>query len=542
MANKPTLYDQFGRPLQRSVLREEIGAPTTTGVRSPLTGYPADGLNPMRLSAILREADAGDPVRYLELAETIEERDPHYLGVLGTRRRAVSQIEITVKPADDSPEAEEDAQRIRDWIDRDELRGEVFDMLDAIGKGYSFTEVIWDSSMGEWQPVRLEYRDPRHFRFERHNLSVPLMLNEHGREVPLPAFKFIYARMQAKSGLPIRSGLARAALWAYLFKKFTERDWAIFTQTYGQPLRLGKYGAGASEEDRAKLFRAVSNIAGDCAAIVPERMQIEFIEAANVGSSTGLFKERAEFYDKQISKAVLGQTATTDAETGGLGSGKEHREVQEDIERADCSALGAILTAQLSKPWVMLNRGPQKRYPRIVIARPDEEDAAAWTQAVTPWVDRNLPVYSDEVYNKLGLSKPDGVPKILGGTPSEGDPDAGKDLQSAQRAPLNTHLIPSSAFGAPSPQSGGQGLSAVKKSPDAQIADRVAEETAPAMAEMLGQIEAMLERASSMEELKMMMLEAFPALDAGKISEALALGLLAAHMGGQAMVEDEATE
>ena len=44
-------------------------------MRSPIAGYPADGLNPQRLASILREPDQGDPLRYLELAETSSERD-----------------------------------------------------------------------------------------------------------------------------------------------------------------------------------------------------------------------------------------------------------------------------------------------------------------------------------------------------------------------------------------------------------------------------------------------------------------------------------
>jgi phage gp29-like protein len=76
--------------------------------------------------------------------------------------------------------------------------------------------------------------------------------------------------IRAKSGLPIRSGIARLATWSWMFKAFTQRDWAIFTQTFGQPVRVGKYPAGATEEDKDTLFRAVANIAGDCAAIIPE--------------------------------------------------------------------------------------------------------------------------------------------------------------------------------------------------------------------------------------------------------------------------------
>ena len=75
MAKKPTLLDSRGMPVVRSELRNEIATPSTTGIRSPLSGYPSDGLTPVRLGAILREADSGNPVRYLELAEIIEERN-----------------------------------------------------------------------------------------------------------------------------------------------------------------------------------------------------------------------------------------------------------------------------------------------------------------------------------------------------------------------------------------------------------------------------------------------------------------------------------
>ena len=86
----PTLLDQNGNPVRRAVLTQEVAAASIGSVRSPISGYAGDGLNPQKLAAILREADAGDALRYLELAETIEERDAHYLGVLGTRRRAVA--------------------------------------------------------------------------------------------------------------------------------------------------------------------------------------------------------------------------------------------------------------------------------------------------------------------------------------------------------------------------------------------------------------------------------------------------------------------
>lgn len=543
MARTPQLLDQWGNPIRRATLTQEVAAPSLRGVRSPITGHPGDGLNPVRLANILKEADAGDPLRYLELAETIEERDPHYVGVLGTRRRSVSQLDITVEDAGDDPLDVEIGDALRDWIKRDELTEELFNILDAIGKGFSFTEIVWDTSEGQWNPAQLKYRDPRWFTFDRVDLDTPMMLDEHGQPEPLPAGKFIYARMAAKSGIAPRSGLARVVMWPYLFKKFAERDWAIFTQTYGQPLRLGKYDAGASEEDREKLFRAVANIAGDCAAIVPESMMIEFIETGNLGSSLDLYENRADWLDKQVSKAVLGQTATTDAETGGLGSGKEHRLVQEDIERADAKALSAILNRDLVKIFVHLNWPGHRRFPKIRIDRPESEDLSQFASAIVPLVDRGFEVDTDDLYGKFGLRQPAEGAKILRPAAKSG-PQAqattpetdGNGPESEIEPRLNTPL----AFSRPETALAAEGHSAARSEPLSENVDQLAQEAAPAMQAMVERIEAMLDAAGSMEEFRAMLREGFDQVDSTALAEAIGVAMTASFAGGMAMIEDEA--
>src|SRR6185437_11658035 len=158
------LYDAYGREVDTAQLRAEQAAPTMAGVRNiNSTMHPSAGLTPEKLSAILRQAEAGDPYLYLELAEEMEEKDLHYLAVLGTRKETIGGLELTIRAA--SGEAED--MRIGDMV-RDLLLGgtlnltdALFDVLDAIGKGFSATEIIWDTSGREWLPVRLIWRDPR---------------------------------------------------------------------------------------------------------------------------------------------------------------------------------------------------------------------------------------------------------------------------------------------------------------------------------------------------------------------------------------------
>ncbi len=515
------LLDHRGNPIRTEVLKREVAGPVLAGVRSPVAGYPADGMNPTRLAQILRGADQGEPLSYFELAEQIEERDLHYVGTLGTRKRAVAQISASVVAASDAPLDVEMADVVRDWLGRDELADETFDILDAIGKGVSFTEIIWDTSEGQWRPTRLEWRDPRWFTFDRTDGRTPLLRGGEdgiGPDTPLEPFKFITHLVRAKSGLPIRSGLARIAAWAWMFKAFTQRDWAIFTQTYGQPVRIGKFAAGASDADRATLYRAVANIAGDCAAIIPAGMDIEFIESKNVGSGSDLYEKRADWLDRQISKAVLGQTNTTDAQSGGLGSGQAdvHNDVRRDIKASDAKGLAATLNRDLVRPWIDLEYGPQKRYPRIVIEQPEAEDLVALADALAKLIPLGLEVEQSQVRDKFKLTEPGAGARLLGPRPTV-KPDAGVPaitpaLQSRQAPPVE---------------------------PAELIGDRLVDDTVSDIDGMFVELQSMMASASSLAELGEMVRSAYPLLDSSAVVDKLTMGLTVAHAAGRSDADDD---
>lgn len=160
-------------------------------------------------------------------------------------------------------------------------------------------------------------------------------------------------------------------------------------------------------------MRAVANIGSDAAAIIPESMQIEFIEAASKSGSIDAFERLCNFCDMQISKAVLGQTTTTDAVSGGHAVSKEHNDVRGDIERADSKQLAATLNQQLVRMIVDLNKGPQKRYPHITIGREDDVDTDKLSTTAQRAVNMGMKVSASRLRDKLGLPAPDGDDDIL---------------------------------------------------------------------------------------------------------------------------------
>lgn len=520
------LVDQWGHPIRKQELTKELAGPTLSGVRQYHSGHPAQGLTPVRLAAILREAEQGDATRYLELAEEMEEKDLHYLGVLGTRKRQVAQLAITVEAASDDKVDQDNADLIRAWLDRDEIEDELFDILDSVGKGYSVTEIMWELDGGQWMPERLEFRDPRWFRFDPDDGKTLRLIDEHGQLTPLAPYKFIRHRTKAKTGLPIRGGLARAAAWGYLFKNFTVRDWVIFAERYGHPLRVGKHGANATDEEKQTLLRAVSNIASDAAAIIPQGMELEFIEA-KLSGNMDLFERFADWIDRQISKAVLGQTLTTEVKGGSFAAAKVHGEVKDDIERADAKELGATLNRDLVRPIIDLNRGVQKRYPKIRIGRPEEIDVELFTKALGVVVPMGLKVSAKDVRDKLNFKEPEGDDDVLHAPNTQ--PGAGQP--TPQDAPTEKAEAKALAAAGDEP-----GAPDDPDAPDAiesfleQLA--TAGDLGDAFAPLSTPIEQALERASSFEEFQAALIPALAEMDESQVGELIARAMFQARIAG----------
>ncbi|PZR89649.1 MAG: DUF935 domain-containing protein [Stutzerimonas stutzeri] len=515
------IIDQWGNPISTAMLKKEQAAPTMTSVRRPNIEHQASGLTPQKLGRLLRSSLQGDPEGYLELAEDMEERDLHYAGVLGIRKRQVAGLEITVEAASDDANDIDNADMVRAFFDRDQFETELIDVLDAIGKGYSCTEILWDTSEGQWEPRELRWRDPRWFTFDDQTGEIPL-LREPGENVPLQPFKWIFHQAKVKSGLPIRGGIARAVCWTFLFKSFTAKDWAIFCEAYGQPLRLGKWGEGATEADKEILLQAVANIGTDYSAIVPSSMAVEFIKA-DIAGSHELYEKRSDWLDRQVSKVVLGQTGTTDAIAGGYAVGKVHNGTKDDIERSDAKQAAATLRRDLARPYIDLNKGPQKAYPKVRIGRPETVDTDKWMGNVKTFVSMGGKVGMSGVRDRLGIPDPDKDEELLGvpsltETPQQLSPPVNDDKRPASKDKTALHLA------------GTGGGDAIDRATETALDDDGWE---PLVAPMIDGLEEKLAAASSLDDARALLADHFRTMNVDALAELLARLTFSARLAGE---------
>ncbi|MCW3835982.1 DUF935 domain-containing protein [Sphingomonas canadensis] len=549
----PVLVDSAGRPLRSAapILTKEIAAPVMTGTRSIVTGHPAEGLDPAGLARILRQAEDGDATAQHELAEQLEEKWPHYRSVLRTRKLAVAQLPIEVEAAGDTPEEEADAQLLRDWLKRPTMQAELVHIQDALGKGFSATEVMWNLAETPWLPESLQWADPRFFEYDRvtgrrlllkGGVSGMAMMAEE-----LPPYKFIVHEAQEKSGLPIRGGIARAAAWYYLFLNFTIKDWITFLEVYGLPLRVGKYQNGTSEADIRKLAQAVAQIGSDAGCVIPQSMLIEFIESGGAASNPEMFSRFLAWVNDEISKLVLGQTSSADAKSGGLGTGQAdlHGEVRKDIRDFDAMLLSVTLTSTIGKWIVQFNRGHRKRYPIIRVGEPDAVDMDRELKAIDKAVEYGVPVGMGHFRKVTGVPAPeDGeellVPPRAAQEPQNGDPRGGGIIPPQNAASRLSDPLKPKIGADPAGPAGAVAAAAQDAPREPDAIDRLVDDAIAASGgfgdAMIAGVEELISGAASLEEVREILAmragDALAAMPADQFTELLARSSFATRLAG----------
>lgn len=428
--------------------------PATAPVYTKWSTYPSAGLTPTRLAQIFREADTGEILQQAELYEEILEKDAHIQSQFQTRRLAVAgRTWEIVAVNENDPQSVDVAEFVRNAISRiRNWQGALEDLLDAVPKGFSALQIHWmrgslpkhnDSLLVE----SLEWWHQKNFRFGRptditSNLSEIRRLDDADllNGVDIQPYEFVIMHSQSRSGLPFRTALMRNVALLWMFKSFDVKSWIQFAEVYGLPLRVGRYPEGASDEAKKSLYDGLASLASDAAAIISEDTKIEFVEAAQKAASTAVFSDFVNWCNAEISKAVLGQTLSTEiGKTGGaFAAAQAHVGVSRDLFEADARKLDETITDQIVIPLVDLNFGPQDSYPYYKTSIEEAADLIQRAEIDTKLVTAGLPIGRRYFYETYDIPEPGPDDEIV--IPVAGQPFAGpstaKTIAAAQKKKL----------------------------------------------------------------------------------------------------------
>ncbi len=507
-----TILGPDGRPIKSNKNKPIYDELAVVSVRDRWSTYPSQGLTVEKLARIFKEADAGDVLRQMELFEEMEEKDCHLGSELQKRKLAVLGLDFEVVPYSDRKADKQAAQLVQDALEFEGLEDAIIDLLDAIGKGFSVCEIMWRLKGDRVLIDRLKHVPPKRITFGDRDEMRLLTDADPVLGMELPENKFVTHRFKARSGHPTRAGIIRTCAWMYLFKNYSIKDWVTFAEVYGMPLRLGKYDANTSPEDKQKLIQAVVQLGTDAAGVISKSTEIEFIQSIkNAGDN--IYEALANFCNREMSKAIVGQTLT--AEVGSNGSyaaSQTHNEVRRDLTKADAKALMETLRRDLIDPLVRFNMGDGVNLPWLKpdLSEPEDQEKSAKTYSILI-KDCGLPVSKKHVYEKFGIPEPQKGEDILMPIQNQAPPELAMKAMKEEKPPTP-----------------------VKAQGDIdKLADQAREQAVKALEAITAPLKELITSGATLEEIKEILPSIYRKMDTDELEELMATVLFVADLYGR---------
>lgn len=301
-------------------------------------------------------------------------------------------------------------QTIQDVMTGMNVYQTITDMLEAPFFGMSPMEVMWNSKNG-WLPERVVGKPPEWFAFDEDNRprfkSKDNMID--GEE--LPEYKFLLPTHHASYQNPYGERILSRCFWPAVFKKGGFKFWAIFTEKYGMPWITAKVPRGTNDTERAALLGNLNNMVQDAVAVINDDEKVEITEASGKRASADIYEKLISVSNSEISKAILGQTATTEGTPGKLGNEDAQQQVRTDLVDQDKQMVKAAFNQLFG--WIMDLNFPGTPAPVFAFY---EEEAIQRERAERDKVlaDIGLPISKKYFYSTYDIPVPEEGEEILG--------------------------------------------------------------------------------------------------------------------------------
>ena len=307
----------------------------------------------------------------MQLFEEMEEKDAHLYSVANTRRLALTGLDWHVVSAADVREgvdrgqADDAAAYCREILLSLDTFDEVLQHLAlAVGRNISIAEIVWDVTAGELRPVDIVPVEFARIVFDELD-RWRILTEEDSQDGIAPGLnKFIAHTPHSVSGHPQRGGLLRVTAMVYLAKNLALKDWMIFAEIFGMPIRIARYEPSATAEEKRELLTMLESLGSHAAGIFSRAIELQVIET-NRGKSGPPFQALIDFLNREMSKAWLGQTLTTDifGQSGSVAASRVHEGVRQDILADDIRKEGRTIHRDLLTPLTRLRFGPDAPVP-----------------------------------------------------------------------------------------------------------------------------------------------------------------------------------
>ena len=373
---------------------------------------------PQQVSSILRDADNGSMRRLQDLANDARQKDCHLQAVLSQAEEEIAGLEWSLTLPDNAKARDRKAAA---WVEhhlRFKVAAAFYRMLahqaGSIYHGYAVSETLWAKDTdGRVAPIDWENLAPRRFGFRPadgqfvwRDDSMPTDGVDFLEENPN---KFVVSRPRVTGDVPQREGLNRLLVWTALFRNWDLTDWLRTGEASWKPWRIGTYGKNADTEDIADLENVLQNLTTNGWAAIPETDKIQIEWPAGTGGTQPTHATLHNVLGNEMSKAVLGQTETTQASSSsGYAQSKTHEKTGQKKLKARAQQIAAFITKYVIRPMIQLNFGADIEVPAFTLKVDDTEQILPFAQGISALVQKaGLRLPAKWVRQRIGAPEPD---------------------------------------------------------------------------------------------------------------------------------------
>ncbi|MEM9423263.1 MAG: DUF935 family protein [Spirochaetota bacterium] len=289
----------------------------------------------------------------------------------GTRLSFLTQTPWQIESADKSIKARKAAQSFRENLKLLALHRIMEQLLDCVSLGYSVAEILWQSEGSNWNITDIVPKPSQWFRFNTEGELLFLSKNNREGEV-MPQPNFLVLKHRATYGSPYGESLFSKLYWPVLFKKHGLEWWVKFVERFGSLSYFGKYDLTATQQQQNELLQALLDMLSGSVAIGPENTSIVPLGDNQRWQGSTIHKDFADWLDKSIAKAVLGQNLSSDSgEKGSQALGGIQFRVLEAIAKSDQRIIASAL-GKLSRRYTDYNFGTEVPAPLFSFEQPED--------------------------------------------------------------------------------------------------------------------------------------------------------------------------
>ncbi len=439
--------------------------------------------------------------------------DTTVFGTWQQRQTALVQLERQVIPADpENPADVEVAEFIKTQIEKLNFDKILKAMQWGVYYGYAVAEMMWSEQDGKIGIADILVRDRGKFKFDK---DKQLLFTGNNNDEIMPKNKFwTYSTGGDTTDNPYGLGLAHYLFWAVLFKKSNIKFWLLGLEKFATSIPHVQYDPNAKDvnQERQKALQAGIALKNGSAIATAKGTLVELLKGA---SGTADYESLSRYMDEAIALVVLGQVMTSQA-VGGQYKGEIQNQVKEDIIKADadliCSSFNDSVITLLTK-WNFPNAQP----PKLWLLTKDEADEVKQTQAWKNMIEVGYRPTLETVEERLG-----GEWEKVETQPSEPlqekEPKSTKDFAEDNNLPADNNKDDDLIINS--------------------ITEQVSEELAPITDNWFNQIQAELDTAESLEDLRDKLDELAIKLDFAEYAEVFAKANITARLVGMASVEN----